>query len=170
MEIRKGTIVKVTKKDPLFDRVKFVVSARLREKPSYFATQYIFSDGTRLVATDGGRLHCGEDINIPAGLYDVILNTPTLVSLEEVNHEVSFPEFEKLLSEELDKTGYSPEFIDFVDYAVVAKMLPNGDGINYEYFKDLYKHCTTMFCSSEPKNIIIFRGENTTAVVMSFLM
>jgi hypothetical protein len=169
MEIRTGTIVKVTKTDPLFDRVKFVVAARLREKGYYFATQYIFSDSTRLVATDGHRLHCGEDINIPAGLYAVILNTPTLVSLEEVAKD-TFPEFEKLLSEELDKTGYSPEFIDFIDYAVVAKMLPDGAGINYEYFKDLHKHCSTMFCSSEPQKVIIFRGENTTAVVMPFLM
>lgn len=170
MEIRKGTIVKITKKDPMFKRVKFVISARRRDKECYFSTRFVHSDGERLVATDGHRLHCAEGIGIPDGLYNVILNTPTIVSLEEAESETDFPEFEKLLSEDLPKTGYSLSGTDYIDYAVVSKILPDGSGINYEFFKDLHGLCHTMFCSSDLKKLIIFRGEEVTAAIMPFTM
>lgn len=170
MEIRTGTIVKALKNDPMFSAIKFVISARDREKGSMFPIRFIHSDGKRLTGCDGHRMHYANDVGIPAGLYEVARNMPTLISLEETTTNIEYPDSQHIIDLEPKKGKDDPLFAGDieVDYAIMAKMLPDGIGVNYNFFKDAHSISPFMICTSDPNGLIVFRAENLTAIIMPF--
>jgi hypothetical protein len=166
-----------------FDRIAFVLKARSKdEKREYLTVLHVeqTSTGSRLIATDGLRLHFAEiERKIESGEYKPAVHKDC-IRLGDPVKDIQFPNYARIIPENTIKRGVidltdtgmgkdrnQTERLSWVFNSFVKK---TGDLINLRYLEDLTKKKWLVYCQSEKHKAIVlkeFGAENSVfAVVM----
>lgn len=133
-------------------------------------THYAYSDGERLIATDGSRLHILHGADKPKGFYDArgdLVETGGLV-YPLIDHAVPSPDAM------IDYT-VTPEYLikNSVDIGGPAKYrwaydLPSGHLVRKKYFDEAMngRDLMTFYASWDAERAIRIDSDDTTAVIM----
>jgi len=136
--------------------------------------------GSRLVCTDGRRLHVAEiDLKIPSGEYTVEVTKQT-VYLRESTLGLAFPNWRKVVPEKAKEKG-SIDFsgsglgqkqnqcaqMSIVFHDLLAK---TGEVVNLKYLDDLGKDEWRLYSQEEKHKALMFKreeaGKESFAVIM----
>jgi hypothetical protein len=160
-----------------FERMTFVLKALSTDptRPA-FALLHVeqTKSGSRLVATDGLRMHVTEiGIKIPGGNYKPHITKDT-ISFEKPVKDVSFPNWQRVVPDEPEKKG----IIDLADahmgkdhtktgnlsLAFVSFMEKTGETINLRYLEDLPKTEWAVYTQGKHKPVMLKQCEEPCAV------
>lgn len=138
-----GKLIKITKKELMFDVFKFVSDATGKMRLVF---EYIFSDGEFLYGTDGRRIHvaeynkseCAEEV-----FYRVIKNSKRELIIheeKEIEGNNKYPNVKLVIPKDYKKW----KSFDYIsskhkesEKLKLLKSLPDGIGINIEYLRYL---------------------------------
>ncbi|MDR0442144.1 MAG: hypothetical protein LBH44_01895 [Treponema sp.] len=159
-----------------FERMRFVIKACDKASDSIYKTVLHVEQtrtGSRLVATDGLRLHVAEiSIKIKSGDYKPYAVKDT-ISLGKPLENVQFPSWPKAIPKKTEKRGVinlknsglgknrketeklSLAFNDFVR--------KTGEPVNLRYLEDLIKSEWAVFCQNEKRKAIILKEKTGKA-------
>ena len=125
-------LLEFDKNNPVTPIFLFLAAAvnRKTKKPEQF---YIYSDGNRMIATDGHQLHITTRLEnqLPVGFYEIIKLSKTAVSLQFQAPLVKFPDVSRVLPKD-------PKPIDFKTIGPLARyaeMVRNTTGLPVPYTK-----------------------------------
>jgi len=136
--------------------------------------------GSRLVCTDGRRLHVAcIDATIPSGDYSPEVTKQT-VYLREAEHGLAFPDWKKVVPDTVRKRGtitlagasfgrssVQCSGLSIAFYTVIKK---TGELVNLRYLDDLGKTDWEVFAQGEKHKALLFRhdekGKESFAVIM----
>jgi hypothetical protein len=155
-----------------FDRVQFVCKARSNNrKQPYTAVLHIegTAKGSRLIATDGKRIHVAEiTAKIKSGNYKPVVTKDT-ISFGKPVAGITFPDWTKVLPEkarkrgtiDLGDTGLGKDRRLTAGLTAVLKsfMVKTGEVINLGYLEDLPK--TEWDIYKQPGKPILLKQQNT---------
>jgi|WetSurMetagenome_2_1015567.scaffolds.fasta_scaffold34237_6 hypothetical protein len=177
-------MLEITKKDERFNDVKFVAKAVSKDDTRKVLT-YVCSNGKRLLACDGFRVHAVK-MEFPKGYYKVIVNNGSKIILDDATKEFEenhpkypdikaiWPRKAKTILNEIYCSSSKDK-----DFFVTAKLLRAMDEkqtINTIFLDDI---CSSMdhfvvkqeketeFSSSHP---LLFQNGNKRAIVMPIRM
>lgn len=107
------------------------VAKAVAKKDVRFYLEFLYSDGKRLMGTDGYRLHiCPTEI--PAGFYDRALNRCEV--------EARYPNVDQVIpkwDEEAAVTVTSAKLpVELIDGKILAYRLPTGGIVNRQYWEE----------------------------------
>jgi hypothetical protein len=168
-----------------FDNMAFVIKVVLKEsKYEYLTVLHVEETrtGSRLVATDGRRLHVAEiSAKIRSGDYKPVV-TKDCISLGKPVTGVSFPNWQGIVPEKtktrkcgtinLEDTGMGKdrEQTERLSFAFNSFVKQTGELINLRYLEDLTKTTWSVYCQSEKYKAIVLKQEgawsDTFAVIM----
>jgi len=198
-EQTEGTSLALIRKEPVtfqlsrvenpedFERMRFVIKACDKAGDAPFKKVLHIEQtrtGSRLVATDGLRLHIAEiSTKIKSGNYKPYASKDT-VSLGIPLENVKFPSWSKAIPEKTEQRGVinlknsgmsrdrketeklSLAFNDFVR--------KTGEPVNLRYLEDLTKQEWTVHCQNEKRKAIVLKEktgkENSSGVPLAILM
>jgi len=98
---------------------------------------YMYSDGKRLMASDGHRLHVAPDVGLPAGYYDSALNRVAHLD------GVSYPDVDRVIPADTDQREYREVTLSSLPvedsgtkaFKTIYRM-PTGQGIQTKYLNE----------------------------------
>jgi hypothetical protein len=168
-----------------YEQVRFVLKAcgKTTDDKTRFKTVLHVEqthDGSRLVATDGQRLHIAViETRIKNGEYMPVITKET-ITLGEPVKSIPFPNWtrvmpdktKKRLTIDLEKTSMGKDKSETEKlsrtYSVLVKK--TGEMVNLRYLEDLTKKEWTVYCQAEPQKAILFKEtgskRETVAVIM----
>lgn len=136
--------------------------------------------GSRLVATDGRRLHVAEiGTKLESGEYDVIIAKNSVI-LKENSAGLQFPNWKRVVPEKtidkgtinLEKSGLGKNDSKAAEMSIAfGKFLEKtGEIVNLRYLEDLPKAEWSLLCQSEKRRAVMLkrgdRGKESYAVIM----
>jgi hypothetical protein len=156
-----------------FDRARFVLKACSRDSAyEIFRVLHVEQTrtGSRLVASDGRRMHVAEiSRNIKSGNYKPVV-TKDVIQLGEPVEGVRFPDWSKAVPEKtrkrgvinLEHTGLGKDRkqTDRLSLAFNALVKQTGEPVNLRYLEDLTKREWTVYCPSEKRKAVVLRESN----------
>ena len=129
-------------------------------------------DGSRLVATDGKRLHVTEiKTRIKPGDYKPVVRKDAIILGKPVLN-VNFPNWERVVPVNTVKRGYFNLKMTVVhDIEWAGKMFTevSKEKINPKYLADLLKKSWVVYCQNEKQKALVLKEQNTPetyAVIM----
>jgi hypothetical protein len=181
---KKPVAVQINRADnPIdFDRMAFVIKAICKDNTRYFMCVLHVEQtktGSRLVGTDGHRLHVADiSQKIASGNYKVTANKEAIgLSLAEDDFE--FPNWTRVVPDnteqkviiDLDKAGFGKDQKQTENMAVAlsAFMQKTGETVNLRFLDDLPKKEWAVCTQKEKGKAMIFRErgfENSVFAVM----
>jgi hypothetical protein len=151
-------------------QIIFVAKAREKKDFSKCNLLHVYSDGARIMATDGARGHvyAPADCPLPAGFYRVLRGSKTTIDLVKVEESTPFPDLDRVIPKKDKSTTFSPGTNADVDPAAkLAQVLrAQGSGcFNIEYFLDA---CPGMSAYSWENAFtpLMLTGPDLVAVIM----
>ena len=175
--------IKRTEKQDEYDSIAFVCKARLKEnkKKSYTAVVHVEQTmtGSRLVATDGKRLHVAEiKTRIKNGNYKPVI-TKYAVSFGKPVTGVFYPNWNSVIPEnprkrltiDFEKTGLGKDrmLTAFLSKAYSIFVKKTGEVVNLGHLEDLPKTTWTAYKEPGKYKPILLKPEgeeNKYAVIM----
>jgi len=157
-----------------FEKVAFVLKARLKEdKLNPFKTVVHaerIKTGTRLVASDGKRLHVADiQAKIQDGEYKPVV-TRESISFGEKLKGIKYPDWNAVIPEkyrkrgiiDLGKTGMGKDRRETAALSVAFKylMAKTGEVINLGFLEDLPKTEWAFYKESGKQKVILLKPEN----------
>jgi hypothetical protein len=192
---KKQTELKLIQKTPLvfqlnrkdapldFDRIAFVIRATAKnDKVPAMQTVHIepTETGSRLVATDGKRLHLAEiERKIDGGDYIPVM-TKDVIGFSALESEVTFPNWQRVVPENLTKkgsidlenTGFGKDekLTENLALAVSTLTRQTGETINLRYLEDLPKKSWEIYSQKARGKALMFRQKGAEKSVFALLM
>jgi hypothetical protein len=166
-----------------FERMAFVIRACSKDtdKP-YINILHVEQTrtGSRLVATDGRRLHVSEiSKKIKSGNYKPVM-TKEVISLINPDKEIRFPAWPKVVPEEttrrgvihLENAGFckDPKQTEKLTLAFNSFVRQTDETINLRYLEDLPKTSWTIYSQAEKGKAVILRECGAEESVYAVLM
>jgi hypothetical protein len=166
-----------------FTRTLFVLNACTLDKERDFLSVLHIEPakkGSRLIATDGRRLHVAEiSIRIKGGDYRPVA-TKDAISFGESVGGIRFPNWSKVVPEKTRKRGVinlahtgmgkDRKETDNLSLAFNTLVKQAGEPINVRYLEDLTKKEWAVYCQGEKQKAIVLKESNsemdTFAVIM----
>jgi hypothetical protein len=166
-----------------FDRMAFVIRACSKDtdKPSINILHVEQTrTGSRLVATDGRRLHFSEiPKKIKSGEYKPVMTKET-ISLINPDKEIRFPNWPKVVPEQttrrgvihLENAGFCKDQkqTEKLTLAFNSFVRQTGETINLRYLEDLTKKSWTVYSQAEKGKAVILREYGAEESVYAVLM
>jgi hypothetical protein len=155
-----------------YERVRFILKAcgKAGDDKTRFKTVLHVEqaqDGSRLVATDGQRLHIAViETRIQNGEYRPVITRDT-ISLGEPVNGIPFPNWARVIPEktrkratlDFEKTGMGKDKSETErlsrTYSVLVKK--TGAMVNLRHLEDLTKTEWDVYCQAEPQKAILFK-------------
>jgi len=168
-----------------FERMAFVAKVCLKYSDSQIKTILHVEQtrtGSRLVATDGHRLHVAEiSKKIKSGNYKPVVTKDTIILGKPVTG-IKFPVWAKAIPEKMEKRGV----INLADTGLGKDRKENeklslvfnsfvkqtGEPVNVRYLEDLTKRVWIIYCQNEKRRAIILKEngkpneKNPVAVIL----
>jgi len=183
---QKGTSISLIKKEPVmfqlsrlenpedFERMLFVIKACARNGGFSFKNVIHVEQtrtGSRLVATDGLRLHVAEiSKKIKSGDYKAYV-TKDAVSLGEPIKGVKFPVWAKAIPENTEKRGVinlansgmgkDRKETEKLSLAFNSFLKQTGEPVNLRYLEDLTKREWAVYCQDGKRKAIVLKEKNS---------
>ncbi|GHU02134.1 hypothetical protein FACS1894147_03370 [Spirochaetia bacterium] len=169
-----------------FEKMSFVLNARLKDATREYLTVLHVEQtktGSRLIATDGLRLHVAEiNRKIRSGDYKPVV-TKDRISLGEPVEGILFPNWVKVIPENIKKRmvidladagmGKDRNQTEKLSWAFNHFVNQTGELINLRFLEDLIKTKWSVYCQDEKHKAIVLKeegsGESVFAVVMPFM-
>jgi hypothetical protein len=166
-----------------FERTVFVIRACSRDPSRAHLTVLHVEQtrtGSRLVGTDGMRLHVAEiAMKIPSGDYKPVLTKDT-VSLGEPVTGIMFPNWKRVIPENTRKRGVinmedsgwgkDRNQSERLSLAFSAFLRQTGELVNLRFLEDLTKKKWSVYCQDEQGKAIFLKeegaGPDACAVIM----
>lgn len=125
-------LLEFDKKNPTTPVFLFIASA-VDQKTNNLNLYYIYSDGARLMATDGQQLHITTRVEnqLPEGFYEIKKLSKTAVTLQKQDASVVFPPVDRVIPK-------NPERIPFTSKSVAyqyAEMVRATEGAPVPYLR-----------------------------------
>jgi len=158
-----------------YDKLLFVLRACDKSNNTMFTNVLRIEkikNGSRLVATDGKRLHVTDiKSRIKPGNYKPIVNKD-IIRLNIASPKINFPNWERVVPVNVTQRGYINMKNITADetnstYYAFTKM--SGEKVNPKYLADLSKTIWTIHCQSEKKKAVLLKQygvKETYAVIM----
>jgi hypothetical protein len=166
-----------------FERMAFVVKACAKDpKRECLAVLHVEQTGTgsRLVATDGLRLHVAEtSLKIKAGDYKPVV-ARDCISLGKPEKDTAFPNWRKVVPESVRKRGMinledagmgkDRNQTERLSVAFNSFVRQTGELVNLRHIEDLTKKTWSIHCQAEKRKAIVLKEQgaktDTFAVIM----
>jgi hypothetical protein len=166
-----------------FDKLLFVCKARSNDDKSQFKTVVHVErtrGGCRIIATDGRRLHvCETKLKIESGDYKPVV-TKDSINFKEPVSGVLFPNWARVIPEELRKkadidlketgVGKNVQTAEKMSRTFTTVMKKTGVSVNLRYLDDLTKTEWTVFTPKEKGKALVLKQKadpnGTFAVIM----
>lgn len=141
-------MIKIAKKHPLYDPLRWVALARNTDMTSRPILSHIKVEPARFLATDGHRLHMytpapADDHGMAAGLYEVVKVTRSEIVLVLTDEAPgAYPNYQRVIPDTADfklvieTTSRAPGMVINNLFCKVVKAAPDNLGYTYGYFKD----------------------------------
>jgi len=131
-------------KDSRFNDLYFICQAVEKGFAWRPVLQYISVENDRVVATNGHILHMVKknEYGLSPGLYKIHKALKKKIVLEKVDTNEKYPDYRITIPTINDKSYKNITLSGIVDmaYAKAIRAITEDAGINYEYFKCMYKH------------------------------
>jgi hypothetical protein len=168
-------VVTIKVHDSRFEPLAWV--ARAVDMPgSGRVTDYLYSTGEEIVATNGKRMHCFSPAPLPAGYWRPIKRTKGELQLRKETDDREYPPYNKLIPDitgdhETIETSLS---IDVMFARLIRAMVPVMKGsvletytINHEYLEDIIQDQETFTVHlNDPGKVLYFVAADRWALVM----
>lgn len=142
-----------------------VLAMAVKDKRKYI--NYIYSDGLRLVATDGNRMHILKDANIESGFYN---KNMTLKHADDWSGAIRYPNISRIIPKDNHKEiNFNVLKLDTQMYPSVETEVYNFDGlkINARYLQEAISYFDEKIIQYKNKtSAILIEDNNKLAVVM----
>lgn len=142
------------------------VAAAVSKDHTREALTHVYSDGTRIMATDGHRLHVytPDEGCLPAGYYDLLKKTKTEVHLNSVELDLVYPDVDRVIPKAGNMIDISCSLCGV--YAAVIRAMPVNT-LEFKYFTDA---CPLELMDSyqviDGISPVMFQGGKVLSVVM----
>ena len=159
-----------------FDKIHFVLRACNKTNSGTEFTNVLrveqIKTGSRLIATDGKRLHVTEiGLRIKPGNYKPVI-TKEAIRLEKSLKNINFPNWERVVPVNVTRRGC----LNIVDTGIEEKNKASdsftqmtGEKVNPDYLADLSKKLWVVCCQKEKRKAVLLKDYNakeTYAVIM----
>ncbi|WP_010260707.1 hypothetical protein [Treponema primitia] len=172
------------KENPIeFETISFVFKASAKEVNREYLTVLHVEEtkkGSRLIASDGVRLHVAEiGLKITGGNYKPVLTKDTIIFGKLVEN-IHYPNWTRVIPENTRKRGV----IDLTDTSrrkdrsqterlsrvFHAVMNQTGELINLSYLEDLPKKIWSVYCQNEKGKAIVLKEYGAEESVFAVIM
>jgi hypothetical protein len=178
-----GVVISRKENPDDFTRTLFVLKACSNDKTyEYLTVLHIepTKKGSRLIATDGRRLHVAEiSVRIKGGDYRPVI-TKDAISFGEPVGGIKFPNWSKVVPGKTRKRGVinlahtgmgkDRKETDNLSLAFNTLVKQTGEPVNVRYLEDLTKKEWAVYCQGEKQKAIVLKESNsemdTFAVIM----
>ncbi|MCL2442642.1 MAG: hypothetical protein FWD13_04160, partial [Treponema sp.] len=165
-----------TKNQKEFDKILFVLRACNKTNSGTEFTNVLHveqtKNGSRLIATDGKRMHVTEiGLRIKPGNYKHVI-TKEAIKLEKPFKNIDYPNWERVIPVNVTRRGY----LNIVDTGIEGKNKASesftqttGEKVNPDYLADLSKKLWVVYCQNEKRKAVLLKDYNakeTYAVIM----
>jgi hypothetical protein len=170
--------------DPLtFERMTFVLKARSKDATREYLTVLHVEQtktGSRLIATDGLRLHVAEiNRKIASGNYKPVL-TKDRISLGEPAEGIVFPNWVKVIPENTEKRavidladtgmGKDRNQTERLSWAFRSFVNQTGELINLRFLEDLLKTKWSVYCQGVKNKAMVLKAEGAEASAFAVIV
>jgi hypothetical protein len=165
-----------TKNQKDFDKILFVLKACDKTNSGTEFTNILRVEqtktGSRLIATDGKRMHVTEiGMRVKPGNYKPIVTKET-IRLEKPLKNITYPNWERVVPVNVTRRGC----FNIVDTGIEGKnkisesfTQMTGEKVNPDYLADLSKKQWIVYCQNEKRKAVLLKDYNakeTYAVIM----
>ncbi|GHU97951.1 hypothetical protein FACS189483_05250 [Spirochaetia bacterium] len=172
------------KENPVdFERMAFVIRACSKDNTRpYLCVLHVeeTKSGSRLVASDGRRLHVAEiSKKIKSGNYKPVM-TKEAIGISELEDDVQFLNWSKAIPDHtvqrgvinLEQSDFSkdPKQTEKLSIAVNALMRQTGETINLRYIQDLPKTKWIVHSQNEKGKALILKESGAEKIVYAVMM
>jgi hypothetical protein len=178
-----GVVISRKENPDDFTRVLFVLKACTLDKERDFLSVLHVEPtkkGSRLIATDGRRLHVAEiSIRIKGGDYRPVA-TKDAISFGEPVGGINFPNWSKVVPEKTRKRGVinlahtgigkDRKETDNLSLAFNTLIKQAGEPINVRYLEDLTKKEWAVYCQGEKQKAIVLKESNSEMDTFAIIM
>lgn len=129
------------------------------------ALTYVYSDGGRIMATDGHRLHVyAPEECLPAGYYEIIRKTKTEVHLNSVELDLVYPDVDRVIPEAVNMVSATGSPCGV--YAAVIRAMPTNT-LEFKYFEAAFPpELMDSYQVTDGVSPVMFQGGKVLSVVM----
>jgi hypothetical protein len=166
-----------------FDRMAFVTKAICKDETRFFMCVLHVEEtktGSRLVGTDGHRLHVADiSQKIASGNYKVKASKDA-IALSPADADISFPNWPRVIPDEaeqkmvidLDKAGFGKDEkqTERMAVALSAFIQKTGETVNLRFLDDLPKREWAVYTQKERGRALIFRERGFEDSVFAVMM
>jgi hypothetical protein len=156
-----------------FEKMCFVIKACEKKSDSSFRSVLHVEQsrtGSRLIATDGHRLHVAEiSKKIKSGNYKPHV-AKNVISLGKPLENIKFPAWVNAIPENVEKRGVislthsgmgsDKKETEKLSIAFNSLASQTGESVNLRYLDDLTKHEWTVYCQNGKHKVIVLREKN----------
>jgi hypothetical protein len=166
-----------------FERMAFVIRACSKDPGrSHLRVLHVerTRTGSRLVATDGLRLHVAEiALKLPGGDYKPLL-AKDMASLCETTADIPFPKWRRAVPDKIWKRGVvnledsgwgkDRSQTERLSRAFNAFLRQTGELVNLRFLEDLTKKQWSIYCQSERGKAIVLKEEGASQDIFAVVM
>jgi hypothetical protein len=166
-----------------FERMAFVIKACSKDpRRAHLGVLHVEQTrtGSRLVATDGLRLHVAEiAVKLPSGDYKPLL-TKDAAGLGKPVTNIAFPNWKRVVPENIRKRGVinleasgwgkNQNRTEALSRAFNAFLRQTGELVNLRFFEDLTKKQWSIYCQPERGKAILLREDGARQDIFAVVM
>jgi hypothetical protein len=166
-----------------FERTSFVIRACSQDpRRTHLTVLHVEQTrtGSRLVATDGMRLHVAEiAVKIPGGDYKPLLTKDT-ASLGGPVTGIMFPNWKQVIPENTRKRGVinledagwgkNRNQTEGLSRAFTAFLRQTGELVNLRFLEDLTKKKWSVYCQGEREQAVLLKEEGSRPDIFAVIM
>jgi hypothetical protein len=165
-----------------FERIAFVVKACSEDKPGLNVLYVEQAEtGSRLVASDGVRLHVAEiSQKIKGGSYKAAVTDEAVVLAVSSNNNFRFPDWNDVVPSKITKRGFidlhkagfgnDRESTEKLTLAFNSFARQTGETVNLRYLEDLTKKLWVVYSQDEKGKAVVLRENGVEYSVFAVMM